>query len=153
MARMEGDLGTRLDWVAVDHWDTDNPHTHVVLRGTDKSGQDLVIAGSYIAHGIRQRASEIATRWLGPRTELEIRQSIQREVAQDRWTSLDERLSRLAHEGGVHLRDLPESERLLLLGRLQKLERMELARAFGDGEFRLRRDHSHAAAGDGRAEA
>jgi type IV secretory pathway VirD2 relaxase len=140
MARMEGDLGTRLDWVAVDHWDTENPHTHVVLRGTDETGQDLVIAGSYIAHGIRQRASEIATHWLGPRTELEMRQSVQREVSQDRWTSLDARLGRLAEEGVVHIRNLPESERLLLLGRLQKLERMELARAVGDGEFRLRHD-------------
>ncbi|MDA9520091.1 type VI secretion protein, partial [Bradyrhizobium sp. CCBAU 11434] len=24
--QMETDLGTRLDWVAVDHWNTDNPH-------------------------------------------------------------------------------------------------------------------------------
>ena len=27
------DLGTRLDWVAVDHWNTDNPHVHVLVRG------------------------------------------------------------------------------------------------------------------------
>lgn len=33
MQRMEADLGTSLDWVAVDHWNTDNPHTHIVLRG------------------------------------------------------------------------------------------------------------------------
>ena len=31
MATMERDLGTKLEWIAVDHWDTDNPHTHVVL--------------------------------------------------------------------------------------------------------------------------
>ncbi len=39
MQRMEADLGTRLDWVAVDHWNTDNPHTHVVLRGKDDTRQ------------------------------------------------------------------------------------------------------------------
>ena len=44
MQRMEVDLQTRLDWVAVDHWDTDNPHTHIVLRGRADNGQDLVIA-------------------------------------------------------------------------------------------------------------
>ncbi|MFU7548161.1 type VI secretion protein, partial [Pseudomonas paraeruginosa] len=33
--RMEADLGTRLDWVAVDHWNTDNPHTHLIVRGRD----------------------------------------------------------------------------------------------------------------------
>ncbi len=33
MSRMEADLGTRLDWVAVDHWNTDNPpHSHRAAR-------------------------------------------------------------------------------------------------------------------------
>jgi hypothetical protein len=32
MSRMEADLGTKLDWVAVDHWNTDNPHTHIVIE-------------------------------------------------------------------------------------------------------------------------
>ena len=70
MTRMEADLGTKLDWVAVDHHDTDNPHTHVVLRGTDERGADLVIARDYIAHGFRLRACELATDYLGPQTEL-----------------------------------------------------------------------------------
>jgi type IV secretory pathway VirD2 relaxase len=43
MERMDADLGTRLEWVAVDHGDTDNPHTHVVLRGVDQTGRDPVI--------------------------------------------------------------------------------------------------------------
>src|SRR3546814_4348438 len=70
---MEADLGTPLDWVAVDHWNTDNPHTHLIVRGRDDTGKDLIIAGDYIAHGFRHRAAELATEWLGPRTELEIR--------------------------------------------------------------------------------
>src|SRR6476659_5500137 len=28
MADAERDLGTTLDWIAVDHWNTDNPHVH-----------------------------------------------------------------------------------------------------------------------------
>ena len=63
--RMEADLGTRLDWVAVDHWNTDNPHTHLIVRGRDDTGKDLIIAGDYIAHGFRHRAAELATEWLG----------------------------------------------------------------------------------------
>ena len=43
MGRLEQDLGTRLEWIAVDHWDTDDPHTHIVIRGRDESGRDLVI--------------------------------------------------------------------------------------------------------------
>src|SRR3546814_11076700 len=81
---MEADLGTRLDWVAVDHWNTDNPHTHLIVRGRDDTGKDLIIAGDYIAHGFRHRAAELATEWLGPRTELEIQPTLQREVAQER---------------------------------------------------------------------
>ncbi len=69
MDRMEADLGTKLDWVAVDHHDTDNPHSHVVLRGVDETGADLVIARDYIAHGFRLRACELATDLLGPQTE------------------------------------------------------------------------------------
>ena len=61
MGRMERDLGTRLEWVAVDHWDTDNPHTHVVLRGKDQAGENLVIGREYISRGMRIRAGELAT--------------------------------------------------------------------------------------------
>jgi type IV secretory pathway VirD2 relaxase len=94
MQRMEADLGTSLDWVAVDHWNTDNPHTHILLRGKDDSGRDLIISRDYIAHGMRERAAGLATEWLGPRTEQEIRQSLQREVEQERWTSLDRATTR-----------------------------------------------------------
>ncbi|MGY4626466.1 hypothetical protein [Bradyrhizobium sp. USDA 4486] len=31
MRQMEGDLGTRLDWVAADHFNTGHPHSHIVL--------------------------------------------------------------------------------------------------------------------------
>lgn len=33
MAQAEKDLGTKLEWVGVDHWNTDNPHVHVIVRG------------------------------------------------------------------------------------------------------------------------
>lgn len=131
MARMEADLGTRLDWVAVDHWNTDNPHTHVVLRGKDDTDKDLIMSRDYIADGMRRRAAELATEWLGPRTELEIHCAMQREVNQERWTGLDRTLQREAVDGLV----LPETlaaprlqrQRQMLIGRLQRLQRMDLA--------------------------
>lgn len=39
---MEADLGTRLDWVAADHWNIDNSHVHLLVRGADEAGVDLV---------------------------------------------------------------------------------------------------------------
>ncbi|MFC4922747.1 relaxase/mobilization nuclease domain-containing protein [Delftia deserti] len=132
MGRMEADLGTGLDWVAVNHWNTDNPHTHIVVRGRDDTGKDLIIAGDYIADGFRHRAAELATEWLGPRTELEIQQTLQREVEQKRWTSLDCTLKReLNADGQVRIKRFNEPklqrQRLLLIGRMQHLQRLGLA--------------------------
>lgn len=131
MARMEADLGTRLEWVAVDHWNTDNPHTHVVLRGKDDTGKDLIISRDYIAEGMRRRASELATEWLGPRTELEMQRTMLREVDQERWTGLDRTLQREAVDGLVQSETLAEPrvqrQRQILIGRLQHLQRMGLA--------------------------
>ncbi|MFO1177060.1 MAG: relaxase/mobilization nuclease and DUF3363 domain-containing protein [Ottowia sp.] len=132
MARMEADLGTRLEWVAVDHWNTDNPHTHVVLRGKDDTGKDLIISRDYIAEGMRRRASALATEWLGPRTELEMQRAMQREVDQERWTSLDRALQREAGDDGlVRVERFAEPrlqrQRQMLIGRLQHLQRMGLA--------------------------
>lgn len=132
MNRMEADLGTQLDWVAVDHWNTDNPHTHLVVRGRDDTGKDLIIAGDYIAHGVRHRAAELATEWLGRRTELEIQQTLRREVEQERWTSLDRTLQREAdneHRVQIERFNDPklQGQRQLLIGRLQHLQRLGLA--------------------------
>jgi type IV secretory pathway VirD2 relaxase len=132
MGRMEADLGTRLDWVAVNHWNTDNPHTHIVLRGKDDTDKDLIISRDYIAHGMRERASELATEWLGLRSEREMQQSLEREVNQERWTSLDGSLQRLAQDGVVQLNPTNRDpahlqQRQLLIGRLQYLQRMGLA--------------------------
>ena len=132
MARMEADLGTRLEWVAVGHWNTDNPHTHVVLRGKDDTGKDLIISRDYIAEGMRRRASELATEWLGPRTELEMRRAMLREVEQERWTGLDRALQREAGADRlVRVERFAEPrlqrQRQMLIGRLQHLQRMGLA--------------------------
>ncbi|WP_434211874.1 DUF3363 domain-containing protein [[Pseudomonas] boreopolis] len=143
--RMEADLGTRLDWVAVDHWNTDNPHTHLIVRGRDDTGKDLIIAGDYIAHGFRHRAAELATEWLGPRTELEIQQTLQREVQQERWTSLDRTLQRETGEDGrVQIERFNEPrlqrQRLLLIGRLQRLQRLGLADETQPGTWAVHAD-------------
>jgi len=40
----ERDLGTTLDWVAVDHWNTDNPHVHVLTRAAPTTARTLSLA-------------------------------------------------------------------------------------------------------------
>jgi type IV secretory pathway VirD2 relaxase len=142
MARMQKDLGTELDWVAVDHWDTDDPHTHILLRGKDSNGDDLVIAREYISHGMRERARALATEWLGPRSEMEIRESLQREVARERYTSLDQSLLASQRSGVIDVRPAsqhskPSFHQSLQIGRLQHLKKMGLAQETHSGIWRL----------------
>lgn len=143
MRTVQQDLGTSLEWVAVDHWNTDNPHTHIVLRGKDNHGDDLVIAPDYLAGGLRARASELATHWLGPRTEQEITQSYQREVGQERWTRLDQSIQRAQRDGIFQLADTTSTVHnidALLRGRLQTLNNLGLAQPTGSDTWQLRTD-------------
>lgn len=108
MRQMEQDLGTRLDWVAADHFNTGHPHTHIVLRGRDGEGNDLVIAREYIAHGFRSRASELITRELGPETEIELARKLSLEITAERLTRLDRSILRDAPGGVLELGALSE---------------------------------------------
>jgi len=142
MAEMERDLDTRLDWVAVDHFNTDNPHSHIVLRGKDELGKDLVIARDYISHGIRERASELLTLELGPVSEQQIQRGYAREVNQERFMRLDREILGQAEDGVADLRNDPRGhfarfKHTLKIGRLQKLERMGLAEPAGAKRWRL----------------
>jgi type IV secretory pathway VirD2 relaxase len=141
MGRMEKDLETRLDWVAVDHWNTDNPHIHILLRGVAEGGSDLVVDRAYMSEGVRGRASEIATLELGPRNEREIDASLAREASAERWTGLDARLrERCGETGIVDLRPDPSSppgRDRHLLGRAAKLEALGLATRLGPGIFEI----------------
>jgi type IV secretory pathway VirD2 relaxase len=144
MADVERDLGTRLDWLATDHWNTDNPHVHVLIRGKAEDGQDLVISRAYISYGFRDRAAERVTLELGPRSELEIRSALEREVDAERWTGLDRALRNIADENGgvADLRlggaDEDPELRRLMLGRASKLERLGLAEQIGPASWTLR---------------
>ena len=144
MAQADRDLGSKLDWIGVDHWNTDNPHIHVILRGKGDDGRDLVIARDYISHGLRARAAHLATLELGPRSDLEIRHDFAAQVEADRWTALDRALAREAaqHDGVIDLRPgfdiLADGHaRAAMVGRMHKLERLGLAESLGPAQWRL----------------
>jgi type IV secretory pathway VirD2 relaxase len=144
MGDAERDLGTRLDWIAVDHWNTDNPHVHVLVRGRADDGKDLVISRDYISKGFRGRAAERVTLELGPRSEQEIRAGLESEVRAERWTSLDRSLRDISDKGGglADLRPGGASEdpelRRLMIGRAAKLERLGLAEEVGPARWTLK---------------
>ena len=140
-SQMQSDLGTKLDWVAVDHWNTDNPHVHLIVRGVDETGADLVISRDYISRGLRSRAEDLVSIELGPKAEHEIRIALDKEMTAERWTRLDVEIRIAADETGfINLR--PENPgasdpelRRLMVARLQHLEKMGLAAPASPGEW------------------
>lgn len=141
MTQMEADLGTRLDWVAVDHFNTAHPHTHIMLRGVDDTGQNLIIAREYISHGIRERAAELVTLDLGPRTDQEIEARLRHDIGEERLTAIDRRLLRsMDIDRLVTSADRDPFQHSLRAGRLQKLASMDLAENVGGGRWQLAED-------------
>jgi hypothetical protein len=89
-------------------------------------GENLVISRDYIKEGMRDRARDLITQELGPRTDYEIR-AIERQVEAERWTNLDRQLARDGYRTGVI--DMapspdrqPDEFHALKVGRLRKLE-------------------------------
>ncbi len=138
MTQMEADLGTKLEWVAVDHFNTAHPHTHIMLRGVDDAGKNLIIAREYIAHGIRERAAELATLDLGPRTTQEIEARLRHDIGEERMTAIDRKLLRtMDSDRVVASSDRDPFQQSLRAGRLQKLASLGLADSLGGGNWRL----------------
>jgi len=142
MQQVEADLGTKLDWVAVNHYNTGHPHVHVIVNGRDDMGADLVINGDYLANGIRERASELATLELGPVTEIEQTHKLSAEIDQDRFTRIDRAMVEEADDRFLDLRHEPaepkrQFNRTLRLRRLAKLEKMGLASEHAPGVWEL----------------
>jgi type IV secretory pathway VirD2 relaxase len=138
MKQVEVDLGTRLDWVAVDHFNTGHPHSHVLVRGIDERGQNLIIAREYMSRGLAMRATELVNLDLGPRTDREILEASRREIDQERFTGIDRTLLRARDADGFVTAWHPDSiEQSLRAGRLGTLARMGLAIEEERGRYRL----------------
>jgi len=142
VGQMEKDLDTRLDWVAVDHWNTEHPHVHLIVRGVRDDGQDLVISRDYIKEGMRDRARDLITQELGPRTVLDIRRTLDRQIGAERWTQLDRQLVRDAGKTGVidvapEVGRQPDAYAVEKVGRLRKLAALGLASEVGPGQWMI----------------
>jgi len=141
MSQMERDLNTKLDWVAANHYDTANPHSHVVIRGVRDDGSVLYIPRDYISHGMREAAEHIATLELGPTNQIDVAKKLALSVRHDRFTSIDRDLLNKANNQIVDL------SKILLDGsdwsqRFEKwrgkyLSSMGLAEKVGFGKWRL----------------
>ena len=144
MAQIEGDLGTRLEWAAIDHHDTAHPHVHIVVRGVDEDGNALLLARDYVRSGIRARSQELLTRTLGHRHEHEHRAARENAIEAPRLTEIDRSLvgradasGAVSFAGGVPARPVAQERRLQELRRVQYLEGLGLAERLGAARWKL----------------
>jgi len=139
MSRVSADLGEPdLTWVATCHYDTDQPHAHVLVRGRRADGRDLVIPRDYIGYGFRARAQEVAQERLGDLSRVEAERRVWKETEADRFTGFDRRLL-AAVDGSGQVADgagASDAWAALTRGRLRHLEGLGLAVRSGR-RFRL----------------
>src|SRR5216683_227053 len=148
VAGMERDLDTRLEWVAIDHHNTDDAHVHLLIRGVRDDGRALTLDRDYVRRGIRELSQEILERELGPRSEREVLLARERVIEREQWTEIDRVLERRAglervvsYEGfqpyseGARVRAEQEIERL------QYLEKLGLARRVDERSWELAPEH------------
>ena len=145
MKRMTRDLDTRLEWIAAAHFNTDNPHVHIALRGVGENGKSFRLERDYIKHGIRSIAEDLCTRQLGYRTQRDIAEAQRREVSQQRFTSLDRAIARDKPTEGEasHFqvsRNSAHPRNQYAVARLRTLESMGLAEAAGLDQWLVRQD-------------
>ncbi|WP_298916462.1 DUF3363 domain-containing protein [uncultured Algimonas sp.] len=144
VSAMEVELGTKLEWIAADHYNTSNPHTHLVVRGVRDDGSDLVIPRRYLARGIRRQAERLVEQELGPVTQIERRVRLAKTVDADRVTDLDRALQRQAYEGVVDLSGPAPKGRVwhrqLLVKRMRYLTSTGLAEPLGGGRWEFDTD-------------
>jgi type IV secretory pathway VirD2 relaxase len=144
VAQMERDLNTRLEWAAIDHHNTDNPHLHLLIRGRDEQGRALTIDRGYIQSGIRTRSAEIASRELGLRAERDVLNARGAAVRREQFTDIDRELLRRADgkhvvsfDGRQPRGEAARERRAQEIARLKFLSRMGLARKIDSASWRL----------------
>lgn len=141
MSQMERDLETKLDWVAANHYDTANPHTHIVIRGVNDAGKTLIIPREYISHGMREAAEHLATLELGPMTQIDVAKKLAGEIHKERFTKLDrDLLDKSVNQivdVSAKLAEGMNWQQRFEKGRVRALAKLGLAEKVGFGKWRL----------------
>jgi type IV secretory pathway VirD2 relaxase len=153
LSRMESDLGSALQWVAVAHFNTEHPHVHVALRGIRDTGEPLVLGRAYVKSGVRARAEELCTAALGYRTERDAAEAARLEIPAARYTSLDRLIKKraqptpspdyfavAANPVEPALKPAARIQEQHVVARLQVLQSMHLAEPVAPGAWWLRSD-------------
>ena len=99
--RWKGSWTRSLGWIAVDHWNTDNPHVHLILR------RRTTTAGPRHLARLHQEACARAMDLVTSNSARARSRNPQRSgtsITTERWTDIDRRIARGYRTGVVDLR-------------------------------------------------
>jgi len=143
MKRVEKDLGLKLQWVAIDHYNTLHFHVHLVIRGISDDGRELRFEKKYIKEGFRDRSQQIITAKLGLRTGLDMLEN-RREIIKARHiTEIDREINnKLTKDHFYNLDWCTKNgylyqKNLQIKQRLQYLETLGLAKEFTSASWHV----------------
>jgi hypothetical protein len=88
--RMETITGKSFHWMAAVHKDTDHPHAHLLINGTDKEGNDIIFDKLFITQTMREMTRQICTEMIGKRSKEEIKASFLQSYKSNRYCSFDD---------------------------------------------------------------
>ena len=143
MKTVEKDLGTKLQYVAIDHYNTLHPHVHLVIRGVREDGKELRVDREYFTHGFRERSQEILTRKLGLRTELNVLENRKKIIRARHITDIDREIKyKLTNDNFMNLdwctkNDKLYQKNLQFKERLQFLEELGVAKEFSSASWHV----------------
>ena len=148
VGKMESDLATKLEWVAIDHHNTDDAHVHLLVRGVRDDGRSLEIDRDYLKSGVRCRSQEIATRALGQRLESEILRARERTIHREQWTEIDRSLQAKARpDGTITYENFHAGSEAALIRAEQEIDRLQyltdlgLAERTGERAWKISPEH------------
>ncbi len=88
--RLENLTGFKFTWIAANHYDTDNHHTHLLINGKDKNGKTVkFLPPDIVKKCMRDYARDICTNLIGEQTQEQKINRISNQIHKSYFTSID----------------------------------------------------------------
>lgn len=133
ISQIEEKTGYKFYWQGTVHRDTQHPHVHIIINGTDKNGKRIFFDRTMIKETMRKMLSKDLTAILGQRGIEEINAAKKRMFTAARWTELDKKIEQKQNTLHEFFLSPP------LLNRLAYLSKIKLAEKNGSF-YRLKPD-------------
>lgn len=153
MLEAQKKLNLKLQWTGICHYNTENPHAHIFVRGRTPEGEVLYLPKDFIRKDFREICQIQATKQLGYRDERDVLQEREALLRENRFCYLDRRiLEEFRANGLVTVTEKGEWRRNKII-RLQHLVSLGLAEELGTNRFKLQEDTESILTKLGRAQA